>query len=72
MKFTQDGEWMVGTPIVAVGQRDVSAALTCFHLSWKEECREVKQGVLMVMERCSTCLLATRGRYRPQKEGESA
>lgn len=70
MKFEQQGEWMVGTPIVAGTGEDIEAALQCPHPSWREECREVKDGFLMIMDRCTACLFATRGRYQSVKEGK--
>lgn len=67
MKFEQQGEWMVGTPLLAGAGEDIEAARLCSHPSWKEEVREVKDGFLMIMDRCTACQFATRGRYQPAK-----
>jgi hypothetical protein len=72
MKFTQEGEWMVGTPLLAGAGEDLKAALKCPHPSWQEGPRDIRGGVLTVMERCTTCRFTTRGKYRPAKEGDSA
>lgn len=72
MKFEQQGEWMVGTPLVAGVGPGLEAALRCPHPSWKEKTRDLNGGFLVVFERCSTCYFATRGKYRPAKEGDSA
>lgn len=69
MKFETQGEWTVGTPIIAGSGTLVELALRCNHLTWKEECRGVEQDTLMVMERCTSCI-ATRAKYRPVKEGD--
>lgn len=73
MKFEAQGEWMVGTPIiVGISGPALDAATKCSHASWTEECREVREGALVILERCTACLVATRGRYRPVKEGDPA
>lgn len=71
MKFEAQGEWMVGTPLIAGVGPGLEAALKCSHPSWTEECREIKEVFLVVMDRCTACRFATRGRYRKLKEGES-
>lgn len=68
MKFERQGEWMVGTPIVAGTGLDIEAALKCPHPAWKEEVRDIRDGVLVIMERCTTCRFTTRGKYQPVKK----
>ena len=73
MQFKPEGEWMVGSPILAgPAGAFLDAASSCLHPSWTEELREVRMGTLIVFERCGTCRLATRGKYRPVKKEESA
>lgn len=63
---------MVGTPLVAGVGPDLEVSLKCPHPAWKEEVRETRDGFLVIMDRCTACRFATRGRYRPLKEGDKA
>lgn len=69
MKFEQNGEWMVSTPIYMGFGSDVERAQACPHESYVETARTVKDGMLVIQERCSRCV-AVRGKYRPAKPEE--
>ncbi len=70
MRFTQEGEWVVSSPLIAGTQAVVDRALRCAHSSWAEETRAVEQGHLMILERCGDCKGATRVKCRPATVSE--
>lgn len=56
-------QWMVTTPFYVGSKEDVDLAVTCLHKAWTKELQETKEGNVMIMERCLSCV-AKRGRYR--------
>lgn len=73
MKFIQEGQWTVSTPIYAGTREALEAAQKCSHQSWREVIRSVERGILLVTEKCNDCQAATRAKYRPatdQEEGD--
>lgn len=61
MKFTQQGDWLVSSPIYVGSVDQVAAAAACPHGTFIEESREVEGGRLMILDRCTKCV-ATRVR----------
>jgi hypothetical protein len=68
MRFAQEGEWVVSTPMYMGAQKDVEKANLCPHNKWTEETRALEKGHVMVMERCLACRAATRVKYRPVRK----
>lgn len=67
MRFEQQGEWFVSTPIYVGLGPDVSKAVSCAHETWVEFGigRRMEDGkkIVAVTERCGACV-ATRVRYK--------
>lgn len=69
MRFHQEGDWLVSTPIFIGSSEEVARAGQCQHGSWSKINQDVREGMLLVMERCASCV-AQRSRYRPVTEAE--
>lgn len=64
MKFSQEGEWTVSTPLYIGMGSDVEKAQVCPHREYIEVTRIVEEGALLVQEKCKGCV-ATRAKFRP-------
>lgn len=64
MRFQQEGDWFVSTPILIGFPEEVDRASRCPHERWVKKSRSISEGVILVMEGCAACV-AQRSRYRP-------
>jgi len=75
MKFSQEGEWIVSTPFYVGSSDDVWMAQNCPHTEYAERSKKIKEGMLVVQEKCKSCV-ADRVKYRPatpeEIDGEKA
>ena len=68
MKFTQEGEWIISTPLYAGSSDDVAKAVQCLHEFSQESSTDVtdtEEGrILVIYERCVHCHCARRFKYK--------
>lgn len=69
MRFTQDGNWTISTPIYIGSPDDLAKAQACPHKRWKELIRTLKEGKILIQDRCEACV-ATRARWREATKEE--
>jgi len=64
MKFKQEGDWFISTPMLIGSSDDVWKAQKCAHEAYHERGKKVDKGMLIVQEVCNGCV-ASRVKYRP-------
>lgn len=69
MRFTQEGEWKVSSPVYLGDDASVISAMLCDHQFGSELTSNKMEGELILVERCKSCI-AVRTRTRALKPGE--